>query len=141
MSCICKKVNKIDVLLIYDPDSSKSAASLTVGAGSFQDGEDTHGLAQLTIGLIFAGSETQTRPMEFEDHLSLHYGASNYFAEEEKTSFYFESNWEGFDRGSVLKDAKKPKFDSTLVKKQIDAMHVIVENHKEEDQWRENQSG
>jgi len=41
------------VLLVHDPDTSKSAAALSVNIGSFSDPEDLPGLAHLCEHMVF----------------------------------------------------------------------------------------
>lgn len=45
--------NNLEVLMISDVSSSRCSASMSVGAGSFQNDEDVMGLAHFTEHMIF----------------------------------------------------------------------------------------
>jgi secreted Zn-dependent insulinase-like peptidase len=133
--------NNIEVILIHDPNNQKSAASMTVGTGSFEDSEEAPGLAHLTEHMLFSGSKRFSNPSEFEDQLGYNYGSTNTFTEEEKTSFFFEINWEGFDKALYMFSRM---FAEPLINP--DAIHLVLNHIQEEieatkgkDQWREHQ--
>ena len=50
---LIKLSNNLEVLMISDPDSSSSAASLSVGVGSFNDDSEIPGLAHFCEHMIF----------------------------------------------------------------------------------------
>ncbi len=49
--------NKLEALLIHDPDSDKAAAAMDVNAGSFSDEEDIPGMAHAVEHLLFMGTK------------------------------------------------------------------------------------
>ena len=49
--------NKLEALLIHDPDSDKAAAAMDVNVGSFSDEEDLPGMAHAVEHLLFMGTE------------------------------------------------------------------------------------
>ncbi len=49
--------NKLEALLIHDPDTDKASAALDVNAGSFSDAEDMPGMAHAVEHLLFMGTE------------------------------------------------------------------------------------
>jgi insulysin len=133
--------NNLDVLLIEDPSVIKNAASLSVGTGSFEDPEDAPGLSHLTEHLIMLGSNKFPGPSEFEDHLAEYYGSINTFTEEEKTTFYFEVNAEGFDTALYMFSRlfAEPLLDMDEIKSQINKMKEEHFKNINKDQWREHQ--
>jgi insulysin len=49
--------NQLEALLIHDPETDKSSASLDVNVGSFSDTDDMPGMAHAVEHLLFMGTE------------------------------------------------------------------------------------
>ena len=49
--------NKLEVLLVHDPETDKASASLSVGVGYFCDDDDMPGMAHAIEHLLFMGTE------------------------------------------------------------------------------------
>jgi len=49
--------NKLQALLIHDPETDKASAALDVAAGSASDPKDMYGLAHAVEHLLFMGTE------------------------------------------------------------------------------------
>jgi insulysin len=49
--------NKLEVLLIHDPETDKASAAIDVNVGSFSDPEDMPGLAHAVEHMLFMGTE------------------------------------------------------------------------------------
>lgn len=49
--------NKLEALLVHDPDTDKASASVNVNVGSFSDAEDMPGMAHAVEHLLFMGTE------------------------------------------------------------------------------------
>ena len=49
--------NKLEALLIHDPDTDKVSAALDVNVGSFSDEEDMPGMAHAVEHLLFMGTK------------------------------------------------------------------------------------
>lgn len=49
--------NKLEVLLIHDPDTDRSAAAMDVNVGSLADPSDMQGLAHAVEHTLFMGTE------------------------------------------------------------------------------------
>lgn len=49
--------NKLEALLIHDPDTDKASAAMDVNIGSFSDAEDMPGMAHAVEHLLFMGTE------------------------------------------------------------------------------------
>lgn len=108
--------NKLKVLLISDPETDKSAASLDVCVGkeiyaldgkmqnaresfisqhvSFQgslsDPDDLPGLAHFCEHMLFLGTEKYPCENEYNKYLSEHGGGSNAATSSEHTTYYFD---------------------------------------------------
>jgi insulysin len=132
--------NNLEVLLISDSNTTKCSASMSVGVGSFYDG-DLPGLAHFTEHMIFLGSKSYPRPSLFEDHLRNYLGSTNAYTEEERTTFYFEVEWQGFTKAIEMfsRMFAEPLFDKNFMNKEIDAVNSENEKNLNKDPWRENQ--
>jgi insulysin len=49
--------NKLEALLVHDPDTDKASASVNVNTGNFSDPEDLSGLAHCLEHMLFMGTE------------------------------------------------------------------------------------
>ena len=57
--------NKLEALLIHDPETDKASAALDVNAGSLSDDEDLPGMAHAVEHLLFMGTEKVSVPVTF----------------------------------------------------------------------------
>lgn len=49
--------NKLEALLVHDPETDKASASVNVNVGSFSDADDMPGMAHAVEHLLFMGTE------------------------------------------------------------------------------------
>ena len=49
--------NKLEVLLVHDPDTDKAGAAVNVNVGSFSDEDDMPGMAHAVEHLLFMGTK------------------------------------------------------------------------------------
>jgi insulysin len=49
--------NKLEALLVHDPNTDKASAALSVNVGNFSDEEDMPGMAHAVEHLLFMGTE------------------------------------------------------------------------------------
>lgn len=49
--------NKLEALLVHDPETDKASASVSVNVGSFSDADDMPGMAHAVEHLLFMGTE------------------------------------------------------------------------------------
>lgn len=82
--------NELKVLLISDPETDISAASLSVHIGSLSDPTDLQGLAHYLEHMCFMGSERYPSENEYQKFLSQHGGNSNAYTSDTHTNFYFD---------------------------------------------------
>lgn len=55
--------NKLEALLVHDPDTDKASASLNVNVGSFSDEDDMPGMAHAVEHALFMGTKkVRSRP-------------------------------------------------------------------------------
>jgi secreted Zn-dependent insulinase-like peptidase len=82
--------NGMTALIIEDDATTKSAVSMTVASGHFNDPLDCPGLAHLLEHMIFMGSEDYPLPNQLNNFLSHHNGQVNAWTGTEHTNFYFD---------------------------------------------------
>ncbi len=54
--------NKLEVLLVHDPNTDKASAALNVNVGNFSDDEDMPGMAHAVEHLLFMGTKKVSLP-------------------------------------------------------------------------------
>jgi insulysin len=82
--------NQLQVLLISDPVTEKSAAGLSVGVGANQNPRDREGLAHFLEHMLFLGTEKYPRAGEYQEFISQHGGSYNAYTAAEHTNYFFE---------------------------------------------------
>ncbi|KAF2685190.1 hypothetical protein K458DRAFT_417258 [Lentithecium fluviatile CBS 122367] len=82
--------NKLEVLLIHDPNTDKSSAALDVNVGSFSDAEDMPGIAHAVEHLLFMGTKKYPEENNYNKYLTSHSGHSNAYTASTSTNYYFE---------------------------------------------------
>ncbi|KXS93872.1 hypothetical protein AC578_9026 [Pseudocercospora eumusae] len=82
--------NKLEALLIHDPDTDKASAAMDVDVGSLADPEDMQGMAHAVEHLLFMGTEKFPGENDYNVYLSKYGGYSNAFTAPTSTNYYFE---------------------------------------------------
>ncbi|MGU5661610.1 insulinase family protein [Aeromonas sanarellii] len=91
--------NRLRVLLICDPQTDKSAASLAVNTGHFDDPVDRQGMAHFLEHMLFLGTRTYPKPGEYQQFMSRHGGSNNAWTGTEFTNFFFDIDNGFFEAG------------------------------------------
>jgi insulysin len=91
--------NRLKVLLICDPETDKSAASLAVNTGHFDDPADRQGMAHFLEHMLFLGTRTYPKPGEYQQFMSRHGGSNNAWTGTEFTNFFFDIDNGFFEAG------------------------------------------
>lgn len=92
-----KLANGLQVMLVSDPDSDKSAASLDLNIGSGSDPDDRPGLAHFLEHMLFLGTEKYPDAGEYQAYISQHGGSHNAFTSFNHTNYFFDVNPEFFE--------------------------------------------
>lgn len=121
--------NQMQVLLISDPATDKSAAALNVRVGSFQNPEDREGLAHFLEHMLFLGTDKYPEAGEYQAYISEHGGTHNAYTGLEETSFYFEID------ANYLVDALD-RFAQFFIAPRFDAAYVDRERHAVNAEYR-----
>ena len=82
--------NKLEALLVHDPETDKASASVNVNVGSFSDADDMPGMAHAVEHLLFMGTEKYPVENDYNQFLAAHSGYSNAYTSSTETNYYFE---------------------------------------------------
>jgi insulysin len=82
--------NKLQCLLIQDPETEKSSACCDVMVGSLSDPKEAQGLAHFLEHMLFMGTEKYPVENAYSAFLSSHGGFSNAYTSQENTVYYFD---------------------------------------------------
>ena len=72
-----KLSNEMEVLVVHDPKTEKSAACCDVHIGSMADNSEAQGLAHFLEHMLFLGTKDYPIENSYTSYLSNHGGASN----------------------------------------------------------------
>jgi len=90
--------NDLEVLLISDPSTDVSAASMTVNVGYYDDPDDVPGLAHFLEHMLFMGTFKYPEENYFQHFVTDSGGETNAMTMEESTTYFFEVLNEFFDQ-------------------------------------------
>ena len=82
--------NRLRVLLVSDPATDKSAASLRVQAGSGDDPAERQGLAHFLEHMLFLGTAKYPDSAEYQDFINAHGGSHNAYTSVDHTNYFFD---------------------------------------------------
>ena len=113
--------NKIPVLMIRDPNSQKSSASLAVKVGASSDPWTLPGLAHFTEHAVFLGSEKYPEENAYKTFLNKNGGSSNAGTGMEATTYKFEVNSDAFKEAVDIFSQffKKPSFTESAIGREV----------------------
>lgn len=117
--------NKLEVMLISDPESDKASAALDVYVGSSSDPQEFLGLAHFLEHMLFLGTSKYPNPDEYQKFISKHGGSHNAFTSLSHTNYFFDIQPEfledALDRFSQQFTA--PLFNEEYVEREVNAVH------------------
>jgi insulysin len=156
--------NGLEILLIHDPSSDKAGAAMDARVGSFDDPEDTPGVAHAVEHLLPMGNRKYPAENEFGAFLAQHGGCSNAFTSTTSTNYHFELSYPvppyvseatemGDGRCHTLQDAKEPMpfrgaldrfaqffisplFSQDTVHRELRAIDAEYKRNLQDDNWR-----
>ncbi|OJJ43998.1 hypothetical protein ASPZODRAFT_18773 [Penicilliopsis zonata CBS 506.65] len=82
--------NKLEALLVHDPDTDKASAAVNVNVGNFSDYDDMPGIAHAVEHLLFMGTEKYPKENAYNQYLAAHSGSSNAYTAATETNYFFE---------------------------------------------------
>ncbi|KAI8223509.1 insulin-degrading enzyme [Colletotrichum sp. SAR 10_96] len=82
--------NKLEALLVHDPETDKASAALDVNVGNFSDEEDMPGTAHAVEHLLFIGTKKFPIENEYSQYLAINSGSSNAYTGATSTNYFFD---------------------------------------------------
>ncbi len=118
-------LNGINVLIIHSPEAHKSACSLVVNTGSFDDPTDRPGFAHFVEHLLFNGNKKHPQPAQLNDFIAKHGGHTNAWTATEHSSYHFDVQTEMFQPALdyFANMFIEPLFTDEAIKKEQNAIH------------------
>ena len=130
--------NDLQVLLISDPGTDKSAAALAAFRGWDQEPADHPGLAHFLEHMLFLGTERYPEADGYQKFVATHGGSVNAYTLGDHTNFFFDIEpdyfFEGLDRFSQFFVA--PLFQAEYVEREKNAVHSEYQLQLKDDRWR-----
>ncbi|KAL7990487.1 hypothetical protein Chor_013917, partial [Crotalus horridus] len=130
--------NGIKAVLISDPTTDKSSATLDVHIGSLSDPINIPGLSHFCEHMLFLGTKKFPKENEYSQFLSEHGGSSNAFTSGEHTNYYFDVSHEHLE-GALDRFAQFflcPLFDESCKDREVNAVDSEHEKNLMNDSWR-----
>ncbi|KAK8918647.1 Zinc-metallopeptidase, peroxisomal [Platanthera zijinensis] len=133
--------NSLEALLISDPDTDKSAASMDVSVGSFAEPDGLEGLAHYLEHMLFYASEKYPVEDSYSKYITEHGGSTNAFTAEEHTNYYFDINTEYLEEGldRFAQFFINPLMSPDATTREIKAVDSENQKNLLSDVWRMNQ--
>lgn len=130
--------NGLEALLISDPTTPESGASLSVGVGTWDDPKDRPGMAHFVEHLLFLGTKKYPEEEGYSRYLDEHGGKRNAYTMADRTVYMFSVNNNGFlealDRFGQFFIA--PLFSPSGVDRECKAIHQEFCKNVPLDLWR-----
>lgn len=130
--------NKLQVLLVHDAATEKSAAAMDVNVGHFSDPEEVAGLAHFCEHMLFLGTEKYPDEAGYNQYLGQHGGMSNAYTSMENTNYYFDVQQEHFE-GALDRFAQfflTPLFTPDATARELKAIESENSKNLQNDMWR-----
>ncbi|VVC34289.1 Hypothetical protein CINCED_3A004705 [Cinara cedri] len=130
--------NGLTALLVSDPDTDKSAASLSVAVGSLSEPNDLPGLAHFCEHMLFLGTKKYPVENEFTQFLTQNGGSFNAYTANDHTNYYFSTKTESL-KSSLDRFAQfflEPLFTKNATEREINSVNSEHEKNIADDYWR-----
>ncbi|PCJ45679.1 MAG: peptidase M16 [Gammaproteobacteria bacterium] len=127
--------NELEVVMISDPESDKSAAALSVGVGLLSDPMSQQGMAHYLEHMLFLGTDRYPGTDEYSKFMSSNGGASNAYTWMDITNYQFNINNAAYDEAlDRFSDFfKSPKLYPEYTAKEIKAVNAEWSMRREAD--------
>nr|WP_239090198.1 insulinase family protein [Marinomonas ostreistagni] len=121
--------NGLTVILVSDPNAERSAASLAVGAGNYQDPNEHAGIAHLLEHMLFLGTEKYPEADAYQAFIRAKGGSHNAYTSAQLTNYYFD----------ILPDHYSEaldRFAQFFISPTLDAQYIEREIHAVDAEYR-----
>ena len=130
--------NQMQVLLVSDPETDKSAAALAVYRGSFHETNDRPGLAHFLEHMLFIGTRKYPEVDTFQQFITGNGGSSNAYTALDHTNYFFDIQNSGFPEGldRFAHFFIDPLLSPEYVEREKNAVHSEYQMQIKDDGWR-----
>lgn len=127
--------NSLEVMLVSDPETKKSAASLSVGVGLLHDPLEQMGMAHYLEHMLFLGTEQYPDSNEYHEFMSANGGMHNAYTWLDITNYMFKVDNKAFDEALSRFSSffKTPLFDAEFSDKERNAVNAEWSMRREMD--------
>jgi insulysin len=135
---LLKLENHLTCLLISDPETDKSAASMNVNIGATDDPSGFSGLAHFLEHMLFLGTEKYPNEAEYHNYINSNAGSNNAYTDLLDTNYYFDCSNKAF-KEALDRFAQffiKPLFTEDLTSREMNAVNSEHEKNLQQDNWR-----
>ena len=131
--------NGLDVYLVSDKDTDKSAAAFAVNVGSWSDPKDYPGMAHFVEHLLFLSTKAYPKEDEFLEFIDERGGKWNAYTSTDRTVYMFSVNHNGFKEGldRFAHFFIDPLMSESGVGRELHAVDQEHDKNIENDLWRE----
>ena len=128
--------NSLNCLIVSDPDSEISAASMNVHVGSVA--ESVPGLAHYLEHMLFMGTAKYPEENSFSNFLSENAGESNAFTDHEDCNFYFKVSPDQFEEALDMfaQFFISPLFNESSMERELKSIDSEFHKNLHDDLWR-----
>jgi len=129
--------NGLSVYLVSDARAQKSAVSLNVAVGSFNDTKE--GFTHFLEHMLFLGTNKYSDPGAFNNFINSKQGYFNGYTSTENTNYYFDIDDTFFETALDMFSCffYEPMFNPEFLEKEKNAVHSEFKLRMEDDRWRE----
>lgn len=131
--------NGLQAYLVSDPNVDKSSAALTVKTGSWEDPEDSPGIAHFLEHMLFLGTKKYPNEAHYCRFITENGGVYNAFTSNDATSYMFSIGNSAFAGGldCFSNFFKEPLFNPSGVDRELQAIDQEYAKNVESDDIRE----
>ena len=129
--------NGLEVMLASDPKMSDSAATLSVGVGSYQNPKSQQGLAHFLEHMVLQSSKKYPEVNAYKDFVMTNGGKVNGMTSSTLTVYPFSINSEHFEQAldMLSSNIKEPLLNRTSVEKELSAVHAEWHGRHQSDNY------
>lgn len=130
--------NQLEAILVSDPHIDKSAAALSVKAGSWQDPKEHPGMAHFLEHMLFLGTKKYPEESGYQHFIAKHGGLTNAFTTNDFTSYMFSVNTDAFGEAvdRFAEFFKEPLFNPSGVARELQAIDQEYAKNVQNDDFR-----
>ncbi len=131
--------NGLQAILISDPKTDQSAATIAVEAGSWQDSDQYPGIAHFLEHMLFLGTKKYPNEAEYHRFINEHGGYANAFTTNDYTAYMFSIDNNAFPEAldRFANFFKEPLFNPSGVARELNAIDQEYAKNYENDDIRE----